>query len=394
MDSDGLRLSDAAHALVGQPMFGLLTQANELEKKGIDVIHFEIGDSGFDSPRDAIDAASNALYQGQTHYVESRGMGLLHDAICDYLTDIIGYRPKESQVAVAPANALIDFFLKCVANAGDEIIVPDPCFPSYLAAIRYQNLIAVKIPLDPERNFRMDPKLIEGAISKKTKAIFINSPHNPTGSSLLKSDVEAIAQIASERNIFLFSDEVYAELLFDKVHFSPSYIDACKRTTVVLGSLSKSHAMAGWRSGFMIAPDFLVSKVELLIQTILSCIPPFVQIGSVVAFENGSSHVAKLRAAYSERATLLSEGLNKLSNMDCRRPDGGLYVFPKLTSSRLSAQDYARLLLQEEGVCVLPGNYFGESSGDYLRFSYGSTPVKKIKEALTRIERFHRKWAA
>ena len=236
----------------------------------------------------------------------------------------------------------------------------------------------------------MPPESVESLISDRTKAIIINTPHNPTGSALEDSSVEEIAKIAEKRGLFLLSDEVYADLIFSRKHCSPSLIDFCKQRTVVLGSLSKSHSMAGWRSGYVVGPERLIEKIGLLIQTVLSCTPPFVQIASAAALEHGYKHVSMLRKEYEHRATTLADGLNKIAGYDCLYPDGGMYLFPRVELGELSIPEYTESLLNECGVCILPGEYFGRAMTRNVRFSIGSCSIDQIKDALSRIEGFHK----
>ncbi len=383
------QLAVAAERLLGQPMFKLLGVAKNLEARGESVIHFEIGDSCFGSPPEAIASAQEALANGASHYVDSRGMSIFHEAISSRIMASLGFSPDLRQIAVAPANALIDFFIRCVANPGDEVIVPDPCFPTYLSVAAYQNISTVGIPLDEQNNFDMRPDYVDSVVSEKTRAIIMNSPHNPTGSALSIASVEGIAKIAEKRGLFLLSDEVYADLIFSKKHISPSLIDFCRERTIILGSLSKSHAMAGWRSGYLVGPEELIEKVGLLIQTVLSCCPPFVQIASAAALQKGDQHVKTLREEYRRRSTLLANGLNRIEGYKCSQPDGGMYLFPRVKLGGMTTTEYTERLLNEQGVCILPGEYFGDAMKDNVRFSIGSCNADQINDALNRINSFH-----
>ena len=385
-------LSAAADKLLGQPMFGLLSRAGALAQSGRRIIHFEIGDPDFDSPPAAIDAAIGALRQGQTHYTVSRGLLAFREEIVEYTRNHWGFAPDLAQIIVCPANAAIDFVLRCVADPGDEIIVPDPGFPTYAAVMSYQNLVPVPVELKRDADFRMRPEDVRTRITDRTRAIIVNSPHNPTGGQLTREDAEGIAQLAEEYNLHLLSDEVYSRLIYEGTHYSPVLRDRCARRSILLNSLSKTFAMSGWRLGYCVAPVPLAEKMNLLVQTILSCIPPFTQIGGMAALGVDESHVDVMRQTYHRRAQYMVDGLNKLDGIECQMPVGSFYLFPKIDSSVMPVAEYADRLLEEKGICVLPGEFFGAAGKDHVRLSMSAVSERELADALASIGAFHRQY--
>lgn len=378
-----------AHKLMGQPMFQLLADCKELENSGKKIIHFEIGDPSFASPRKAISAAKKALDNGKTHYTDSFGSLIFRKEIISYTEKNLKFTPDLSQVLVSPANSLIDFSLRCIADPNDEIILPDPCFPTYNSVLKYTRIVPKYIPLKPKYKFRIQANDIRNAITKKTKGIIINSPHNPTGAVLRKKDIIQIAEIASEHKIFLISDEVYSKILFNYRHYSPSYLDKCRERTLVINSMSKIFAMSGWRIGYAIGPKLLIEKMGLLSQTILSCSPEFSQIGALEALKSNDDFIDSMNNEYLERMYILVKGLNKIPGINCVKPDGAFYIFPQIDSSFGEVTEYCSKLLLEKGVCVLPGQFFGNQGSNSLRLSYSATSKKDIYLALERIHSFH-----
>jgi len=384
------RLSKVAEGLIGQPMFKLMTKAKKIEQH-TKVIHFEIGDPNFTSPSIAINAAKTALDNGWTHYTNSMGMIEFRETIAEISKQKLGFKPIISQIVVTPANAAIDFVCRCVVDPGEEIIYPDPGFPTYFSVINYNKFVPVPIQLKEKNNFRMNPEDIRKKITSKTRLIIINTPHNPTGSVITKDEILEIAQIAAEHDIYLLSDEVYTEIVYNSKHFSPSSTDLCKERTIVLNSLSKSYSMSGWRLGYIIGPENVAEKIGLLVETILSCIPPFIQIGGRAALLGNQEFLYKRNLILRKRRDLLINGLNKLSGISCLTPEGSFYAFPNIKNTGMTCEKYSEKLLSETGVCVLPGNCFGPFGEGYLRLCYASTSEKTILEALGKMQMFHSK---
>jgi aspartate/methionine/tyrosine aminotransferase len=319
-------------------------------------------------------------------------MGLfeLREAIAELTSKEWGFRPDLEQILICPANAIIDFCIRCVANPGDEVLLPDPGFPSYYSALNYNRITPVGVPLREEYSYKMRPEDVSQRITNKTRLIIVNSPHNPTGAVIEEGDLIQFAKIAEEYNLFLLSDETYFKLIYDKQHYSPSIFDQCRERTIILNSFSKTYSMSGWRLGYAIGPVQLIEKMGLLLQTILSCLPPFTQIGALAVLKGDQTYVHDYVEEYKKRRDLFVEGLNLIQGIRCVKPDGAFYLFPHIEHTGMSGFDYAEMILREEGICLLPGINFGESGNGFARLSYSSTPSPIITEALEKIDRFHR----
>lgn len=368
-------------------MFRLLAKANELERKGQNIIHFEIGDPHFDSPGHVVQAAAESLSRGDTHYVTSMGIAELREAICTATEKELGFRPALSQVLIIPANAVIYFVIRCVVNPGEEVIVPDPGFPTYWSALRFIGAKPVRVQLDEQNSFQLDPDELRRKITPRTRLIIVNSPHNPTGSVLTEDRLKEVARLAEVNDIFLLTDEVYRKISYDETPlYSPSQWDGCRERTVMLNSLSKSHAMSGWRLGYAIGPEAVIEKMNLLVQTIMSCLPSFIQYGGVKAFDHESDHhVMRMVGELRARRNLLVRGLNELPGISCELPGGAFYAFPNIRRTGLSANQFADYMLEEAGVALLPGTNFGRYGQGHVRLSY-SVSSHVIQEGLERMK--------
>ena len=380
------KLTDYAHRLEGQPMFRLLDRVKALERRGKDIIHFEIGDPDFDTPKAITKACIDSLKKGETHYTSSYGLDELRFAIAKYTNEDLGFRPGIDQVLISPgANALIYLVIQCLVKSDEEVIVPDPAFSTYYSVLKFLNIKAVHIPLKEENAFRMDPKDIRKKITPKTKLIILNSPQNPTGSVMTRQEIEEVMNIAEEYDLFILSDEIYRHMSFGEKPFSPSLRDRCQKRTIIMTGFSKSFAMTGWRLGYMIGPEWLVEKASLLIQTIVSCVPPFIQRAGIAVFEKKHPQAKRMMAQFKKRRDLIVEGLNRLSGIKCIKPDGAFYVFPNITGTGMTSEEFAKVMLEDAGVALLPGPNFGDCCEGYVRLCYAQS-MEKIKEGLKRMQ--------
>mgnify|MGYP001278510258 FL=1 len=365
------RLATATDNLIGQPMFKVLAKVQEQERSGRDMVHFEIGDPDFGTPTNIIEAACSALRNGDTHYTSSMGLHDFRETVRQTTARTRGFTPDLDQVLVTPsANIIIYYAIRCLVEPGEEIIVPDPGFPSYYAAIRFCGATAVPVPLREENEFRMHPDDVRRAITPKTRLIILNSPHNPTGSVMTPEEIDAIAAIAEEHELFLYSDEVYARMIFDDAtpFHSPSKRDRCRERTIVANGFSKAFAMTGWRLGVAIGPSDVIEKMGLLLQTTSSCVAPFIQRAGIEAIIGDQTQVNAMMTEYRLRRDLLVDGLNKIPGISCLKPGGAIYVFPSIAGTGLTSDQFADLMLEQAGVAVLPGNNFG-AAGEIGRAS-------------------------
>jgi aspartate aminotransferase len=385
------RLARFAENLQGQPMFKVLEKVQELQRQGKDIIHFEIGDPNFDTPKNIQEAGCEAIRSGKTHYAPSAGIRELREASCETTFKSRGFLPTPEQILVAPgANILIYYAVRCLVNPGDEVIVPDPGFPTYYSVIESCGAIPVRVPLKEENSFRMSPADIRNAISSKTRLIILNSPQNPTGSLMTPEEINEVAQIAEEFDIYLYSDEIYSRMIFDeeKKFSSPASLDQCKKRTIVANGLSKAFAMTGWRIGIAIGPEDVIAKMALLLQTTSSCVPPFIQYAALEAINGDQSEVKRMMQEYKERRDILVDGLNDIEGISCVKPDGAIYAFPNITKTGMSSQEFVDFVLEEAGVALLPGTNFGQYGEGYVRMCYVNSKeniikgVQRIKEVL------------
>ena len=371
-------------------MFDFLARAQALEAAGEKVLHFELGDSDFASPASAVRALGEAVTNGHTKYTNSMGVMALREQVVAYTDTHYKFSPTIDQVSIAPANTLLDFTIKCCADPGDEIILPDPCFPTYTSVLGYLGIKAVGVPLRQEQDFRLCPEDVEKAITDRTKMIILNSPNNPTGGMSTPDDVKRIYEIAEKHDLFILSDEVYARMTYQETHASPVTFDKCQQRTILLMSMSKMFAMSGWRVGFAVLPSHLNRKIGLMIQTTLSCLPAFTQIAAAAALSEEPDFIDDMMQEYKIRRDVLIDGLNGLPGVSCLTPKGAFYAFPKIELDGFSETEYADRLLTETGVCVVPGSCFGQAGRGHIRMAFGGTDLSMIDNALTRLTQFHK----
>lgn len=380
-------LSTAAKNLTGQPMFEFLAEIKEAERKGKKVIHFEIGDPSFDTPEEITRAAKESLERGETHYTNSMGIRDLREEIAKQVASKLGYLPSIEQVLVTPANAVVDFVARCVAEPEDEIIYPDPGFPTYYSVIKYAGMKGVPISLKEEHELRMDPEDVRKNITKKTKLIIINSPSNPTGAMMTEEESRAFADIAREHGIYLLSDETYAELVYDKTHYSPSIYDKCREYTITLNSFSKAYDMSGWRLGYAVGPAEVIKKMGLMLQTIISCLPEFIQRGGIAALNLGEEHLVSKMKELRKRREVITRGLNSIPGVRCLEPEGAFYTFPNIEGTGKTSKEFTRMMFEKAGVAVLAGSDFGAGGEGFARLSFASRGEEQIKEAIQAMKR-------
>ena len=362
--------------------------ATEAKRRGEDVIILSIGDPDFATPARITEAGIAALKAGDTHYTDIQGRPQLRQAIVDEFHRQSGVRMQADNVIVLAGaqNALFATTL-CIGDAGDEFIVLDPMYLTYEATIQAAGIKMVTVPQDAARNFAVDPAKIAAAITSKTRAIFYASPSNPTGKVMSREDLEAIANLAKKHDLWVVADEVYADLTFDRPHISIASLPGMAERTVTVSSLSKSHAMTGWRIGWMIAPRPLIKHAENLSLAMLYGLPGFIQEAGLVALRDCADDVSKMREIYRRRRDLVLERLKKVDGIDCLTPEAGMFMLFSPARAGLSAHDFAWQLFKEEGVAVLDASPFGEAAKGYLRMSF-TIDEASLEEACKRIARF------
>lgn len=353
-------------------MFQILATCQELEKKGNRILHFELGDPDFDTPQLVTEACIQSLRSGNTHYMPARGSSDLIEAVRMTTGISRGFIPTREQITVTTgANSAIFYAFKAICDAGDEVLIPNPYFPSYLAAAEIAGVKPRFYNLSPENGFNPCPKNIESMINDRTKAILINSPSNPTGTVLSPEIIELIYSIAIKHDLAVISDEVYARMVYDETckFFSASTLDSCRERTIIINGFSKAFAMTGWRVGVVIAPVDISSKITLLSESIVSCVPGFIQDGARAAILCPSRTTEEMYLRYRKRQLEICSQLESAGLKMNYLPQGAMYVFPNISKYSHNSEHFAMHLLKHSGIATVPGIYFGSNGESHLRFS-------------------------
>ncbi|NIF24901.1 aminotransferase class I/II-fold pyridoxal phosphate-dependent enzyme [Pantoea sp. Tr-811] len=337
-------------------------------EQGQDVLLLSVGDPDFDTPAPIVQAAVASLQAGNTHYADVRGKRSLREAIARRHQRRSGQAVTADQVTVlAGAQCALFSVAQCVLQAGDEVIVAEPMYVTYEAVFGACGATVIPVPVRPEHGFRVQAQEVAARITPRTRALALNSPHNPSGASLPRSTWEALAELCVAHDLWLISDEVYSELLFDGEHISPASLPGMAERTATLNSLSKSHAMTGWRVGWVVGPPALAGHLENLALCMLYGCPDFIQDAAVVALEQPLAELDGMREAYRERRDLVCASLANCPGLRPLRPDGGMFVMVDIRETGLSAQAFADRLLDLHGVSVLAGEAFGPSAAGHIR---------------------------
>ncbi|PYJ68914.1 MAG: aspartate aminotransferase [Verrucomicrobia bacterium] len=380
-----LRLAKRMARLGTETAFEVLVKAKALEAQGRDIVHLEIGEPDFDTPRNIIDAGCDALHKGFTHYGPSAGLMELREVISQHVSDTRCVHVTPDEVVVVPGGKPIIFFsILALVEDGDEVIYPNPGFPIYESMINYVGAKAVPIHLREELDFRLDVHELAGMINDHTKLIILNSPQNPTGGVLEKKDIDAIARAIGDRSIMVLSDEIYSRLIFEGEHHSIMSIDGMKERTILLDGFSKTYAMTGWRMGYGVMRADLAAHIARLMTNSSSCTASFTQIAGIEALHGPQESVDQMRAEFKKRRDVMVTGLNEIKGFSCRLPHGAFYVFPNITNTGWPSKKLADALLDDAGVAALSGTAFGAFGEGYLRFSVANS-IENIEKALDRI---------
>jgi aspartate aminotransferase len=380
-------LAERMARLGTETAFDVLVKAQGLEAQGRDIAHMEIGDLSFDTPKNICDAAIQAIRDGHTHYGPSAGYPKLREAIAEYISKTRKIDVNINEIVVTPGAKPIMFFgiMACV-NEGDEVIYPNPGFPIYESVINFVGAKPVPVPLLEEVDFRFDIQKLIDSVTPKTRMIIINSPHNPTGGMLLKSDLEIIADLAIKNDIIVLSDEVYSQILYDNAkHESIASLPGMKERTIIIEGFSKTYAMTGWRLGYGVMPAELASHITKLMVNSNSCTAGIIQMAGLEALKGPQDSVGEMVAELKRRRDTIVDGLNSLEGISCKRPLGAFYVFPNVTKVPMDFMKLPDYLLYDHGVATLSGTAFGEYGKGYLRLSYAGS-MEAIKKALERMD--------
>ena len=371
----------------GAGIFEVLSKAKALERAGKTILHFEIGQPDFPTPTHVKEAAKQALDDNFTGYVAAAGVLELRQAIQSEIETTRGFRPTVEQILITPgANPGIYFTLRAIISRHtDEVIYSDPSFPTYGAVLNYLGCKKKPIPLKEKNKFRLDPVDIESNITKDTKVVIINSPMNPTGSVMMKDEINRVAELAEEYDFYLLTDEIYSKMTYDQKFHSPSIRDQTKERTIILDGFSKAYNMTGWRLGYAVAPERIMDRMSLLISTTVSCVTSFIQKAAITALTGPQTDLHTNMQAFRKRRDAIVKGLNEIPGFSCLTPQGAFYAFPNVKKTGMSSKELADFLLNKAGVACLPGTIFGANGEGYLRFSY-ATDVTTIQQAISQIK--------
>ena len=369
--------------LMPEGAYQVLAHAQELERQGREIIHLEIGEPDFRTPEHISQAGIAAIEEGRTRYNPPNGILELREVLAEQAGKQRGIQIKAEQVVVSPgAKPNLFFPTLALVEPGDEVIYPNPGFPTYEAMIGVAGGVAVPVPLVEEKDFSFDLEAFDRLLSGRTKLIILNSPGNPTGGVMPKADLEYIAAAAIEYDIWVLSDEIYGRITYDGAEVSSiAALPGMVERTVIMDGFSKIYAMTGWRLGYGIMPQALAERMNLLLTHAVGCTAHFTQFAGIEAITGPQEASETMVAAYKQRRDVVVAGLNAIPGVSCKTPQGAFYAFPNVKSFGKSADELANYILEEAGVALLPGTSFGNYGEGYLRLAYCNS-VENIERAL------------
>jgi len=385
-----MRFSNLVHRVAGEgaDAWEIYYRANELKQLGKSIINLCIGDPDFNSPQVAKDALIAAVNANDTHYPDIPGRPALRAAIAETFQAQTGVSTTSANVIfMAGAQNSLFAVCQCLFQVGDDVIVPEPAYVTYEATIQATGASIVKIPQPPRLGFHIDLEALERAITPKTRGIMFATPNNPTGAVITAAEAAAIAALAIKHDLWVISDEVYGALTFEVPHVSIASVPGMAERTATVSSLAKSHAMPGFRAGWVIGPKSLIDHMHTLSLCMLYGLPGFIQEAALAAIKKGHADVARMKAIYKQRRDNLLEALGRVQTLRVAKPEGGMFVLVNVEATGLSAKDFAFRLLEEEGVALLPADAFGPSAKGYLRICFGLGD-EALAEAAKRITAF------
>ena len=360
----------------------------DLASERKDTISLGVGEPDFDTPWHIRDEGIYSLEKGKTFYTSNSGLMELRTEICNYYARRfdISYDPKHETIITVGGSEAIDIALRAMIDPGDEVIVPQPSYVSYEPCAILAGARPVIVELKNEDDFRLTAKELEEAITDKTKILVLPFPNNPTGAIMEREDLEKIAKICIEKDIFVLSDEIYAELTFKKDHVSIASLPGMKERTIVINGFSKAYAMTGWRLGYALGPKEIIAQMTKIHQFAIMCAPTTSQYAAVEALRNGDEDVKKMRTSYNQRRNYLMNAFREMK-LPCFEPFGAFYVFPDIREFNMTSEEFAFALLDSQSVAVVPGTAFGDCGEGFLRISYAYS-IEQLKTAMGRLALF------
>jgi aspartate/methionine/tyrosine aminotransferase len=380
--------------LGAESAFEVLAKARALEAKGKHIIHLQIGEPDFPTPRHVVEAGCKAMFDGYTKYGPTQGLPECRAAIARYVSRTRGIPVSPENVCVVPGGKPIMYFaMIALLGPGDEAIYPNPGFPIYESMIKFLGAKGEPIPLVEQKGFTLDLDLLESKLTPKTKLVILNSPQNPTGGVIPRSDIERLANMLRDRDVMVLSDEIYSRIVYDgNEAVSIASFPGMQEKTIILDGFSKTYSMTGWRLGYGVMNAQMVAATVQLMGNSNSCTATFTQIAGIAALEGPQDGVEMMVRKFDERRRAIVNGLNEIPGFRCSMPSGAFYAFPNVRGTGIPSKELADLILNEAGVACLDGRGFGEYGDGYLRFSYANS-LENILEALRRIRELSARWA-
>jgi aspartate/methionine/tyrosine aminotransferase len=372
-----MRLTNQIHHLGTETAFEVLARAKGLEARGRSILHLEIGEPDFPTPPHIVEAGVRALSSGATKYAPAAGIAELREAIAQWAGGRGLFATPENVLVTSGAKPMLFYALTALIDPGDEVLIPDPGFPIYESLVRFAFGRPVTYSVDAARRHAVDTTEIAKKISRKTRVLVLNSPHNPTGAVLDSATLQVLADLVERHRLTVVSDEIYSQLVFEGEHRSIGSLSGMAERTVVIDGFSKAYAMAGWRLGYGVLPSTMVRYIERYIINTTSCAPPFVQKAGVVALTGPQACVTEMRDEYRARRDFVVASLNRLEGVSCAVPRGAFYAFPSISGvlqgGNATADDFAEALLDTSGLACLPGSAFGTGGAQHLRLSFAAS---------------------
>ncbi|KAA3613509.1 MAG: pyridoxal phosphate-dependent aminotransferase [Planctomycetota bacterium] len=384
-----LNLASRMSRLGTETAFEVLARAKALEAEGRDIVHLEIGEPDFDTPKNIVEAGVDALRAGWTHYGPANGQPPVRETIADYVGRFRGIQVEPTEVVVVPGGKPIMFFaLLALAETGDEVIYPNPGFPIYESMIRFVGAKAVSCPIREQNGFALDPQDVISRLTPNTKVVILNSPANPTGGVTGRDQLqEVLAALKDRPDISILSDEIYHRMLYDgEEHISPMSDPEIRDQIILLDGFSKTYAMTGWRLGYGVMRSDLAEQITKLMVNSNSCTASFTQVAGIEALTGDQSGAEAMCAEFDKRRKHIVKLLNEVPGMSCHLPKGAFYVFPNIKETGWSSDDLQKKILNEGGVACLAGTAFGAEGEGYLRFSYANS-IPAIEEGVRRVRK-------
>lgn len=387
MKNLNLSFSKQLNVLKAEGAYAVLNKATDLEIKGEKIVHFEIGQPDFPTPKNIVDGGIKAIRSGLTKYNPPLGILTLRKKIAEQINETRKLNLTEKQIAITPSGKTAIFAaMAAILNKGDEVIYPDPGFPTYRSLVDFFDAVAKPVPLLESSGFSFDMNIFKKNFSKKTKLIILNSPSNPTGGIIPKNDLLEISEIIKNTNCWVMTDEMYAKIIYDNSKYFSFYgIPNVQNRTILVDGFSKTYSMTGWRIGYLAAPPKLIEKVDYFLTHTVGCTATFTQHAVLEGLKGSQESVKKMVIEFEKRRNFVVSELNKIDGVKCQKPQGAFYVFPNIKSFKKTSKWMANYLLEDAGVALLDGTAFGKYGEGYLRISY-ATSIQNLREGISRIK--------